>query len=386
MKDIPNFDAGLFRDDGLGVTKLTPRQQKKLKQEIINIFKKNDLKIVIETNVKIVDFLDVLLDLSSDTYKPFMKPGDKPKYVNCLSNHPPTTIKSIPQGINNRLNSISATKEVFDNAAKIYQNELDKNGYEHKLEYKPQTDKHRKRKRYIVTYFNPPFSLDIKSCIGRQFLKLIDKHFPPGNELHKVINRNTVKVSYSCLPNMGSIIARNNAKILKKTANKPPQPPPSCNCQKSKIAACPLPGACNQDNVIYQATIVTDPPNTSNNTNKTTETYVGSTVNFKTRHRGHRDSFLKLDRKKESELSKYIWKMKEENRNTEITWKILGRAPPYNPITDKCLLCIEEKLTILLQPKLASLNSRDEMFNYCRHKWAVMINGQQRKAKVRDKG
>ena len=200
------------------------------------------------------------------------------------------------------------------------------------------------------------------------------------------MSTNTVKVSYSCLPNMGSIIARNNAIILKKTANKPPQPPPSCNCQKSKIAACPLPGACNQDNVIYQATIVSDPPNTSNNTNKTTETYVGSTVNFKTRHRGHRDSFLKLDRKKESELSKYIWKMKEENRNTEITWKILGRAPPYNPITDKCLLCIEEKLTILLQPKLASLNSRDEMFNYCRHKWAVMINGQQRKAKVRDKG
>merc|ERR1712208_54042 len=62
----------------------------------------------------IVDFLDVLLDLSSDIYKPFMKPGDKPKYVNCLSNHPPTTIKSMPQGINNRLNSISATKEVFD--------------------------------------------------------------------------------------------------------------------------------------------------------------------------------------------------------------------------------------------------------------------------------
>ena len=63
--------------------------------------------------------------------------------------------------------------------------------------------------------------MDVKTNVGKTFLALITKHFPAGNRLHKVINRNKVKISYCCLPNMGNIIAKNNAKILKKQS--PPQ-------------------------------------------------------------------------------------------------------------------------------------------------------------------
>ena len=56
--------------------------------------------------------------------------------------------------------------------------------------------------------------MDVATHVGQEFLKLIDKHFPPGHILHSVLNRSTVKVSYRCLPNMGAMVAKHNAKIL----------------------------------------------------------------------------------------------------------------------------------------------------------------------------
>ena len=78
--------------------------------------------------------------------------------------------------------------------------------------------KSRKTRKKPVTWFNPPYSMNIATNVGKEFLMLIDEHFPPGHPLHSVINRSTVKVSYRCLPNMGASISRHNSKILK--ANK----------------------------------------------------------------------------------------------------------------------------------------------------------------------
>ena len=80
-----------------------------------------------------VDFIDITLNMKNDTFKPFHKPNDKPEYVNKLSNHPPEILKNIPIGINKRLVSISASKEVFENATQIYSDELVKCGYDHTL-------------------------------------------------------------------------------------------------------------------------------------------------------------------------------------------------------------------------------------------------------------
>ena len=45
--------------------------------------------------------------------------------------------------------------------------------------------------------------------IGREFLKLIDMHFPPDkkrkDKLEKIINRQTVKIIYSGTPNMAAL-------------------------------------------------------------------------------------------------------------------------------------------------------------------------------------
>ena len=149
------------------------------------------------------------------------------------------------------------THNIHDQASPIYQAELNRCGYTHKLEFQPPPPAQHASKRTRsrnVTWFNPPYSMDVETNVGKQFLSLIDKHFPPGHILHSVMNRNTVKVSYRCLPNMGSVLAKHNSKILRSEANTHVRAPPRCSCQVSVRASCPVPGACSQEGVVYQTT------------------------------------------------------------------------------------------------------------------------------------
>ena len=68
------------------------------------------------------------------------------------------------------------------------------------------------------------------------FLQVVTKHFPRSHKLHKMFNRKTVKVSYSCLNNMSKIIDGHN----KKVTPKPRDQKPKCNCRKK--AECPMQG------------------------------------------------------------------------------------------------------------------------------------------------
>ena len=86
---------GLYRDDGLGISTARPRQAEKAKQDICKTFQENGLKITIEVNKKVVNSLDVTLDLNSGQYKPYMKPNNKLQYVSIESNHPPAVLKNI---------------------------------------------------------------------------------------------------------------------------------------------------------------------------------------------------------------------------------------------------------------------------------------------------
>ena len=115
----------------------------------------NMLCFSVDTNRKQGKFLDVTLNLEKQNFKPYLKPGDSPLYVNSRSNHPPTVIKNIPAGINKRLSTISSNQDIFDLAAPLYQQELDRNGYNYKLQYDPPTKKKRCRRRRIL-WFNPP--------------------------------------------------------------------------------------------------------------------------------------------------------------------------------------------------------------------------------------
>ena len=71
----------------------------------------------------------------------------------------------------------------------------------------------RKRKRNII-WCNPPYSTNVKTNVGRIFFKLLRKHFPPSHPMYSIFNANKIKISYSCFPNIGSIISSPNKKIL----------------------------------------------------------------------------------------------------------------------------------------------------------------------------
>jgi len=119
------------------------------------------------------------------------------------SNHPPSIIKNIPVSVNRRLSEISYDAGVFDEAAKPYQEALGKSGYTFKLQFKPpQTSLPKSNRSRNIIWFNPPYNRNVKSNIGRQFLRLIDQSFPVGHKLRKIFNRNTLKLSYGCMPNV----------------------------------------------------------------------------------------------------------------------------------------------------------------------------------------
>ena len=212
---ISKNDCGLYRDDGLMIQEYKNCQQiDQLRQKIIKIFNEIGFKTDIETNLKIVNFLDMTFNLINGSYKPYKKPNDTLLYINKNSNHPPQIIKKFPKTNNDRLCRNSSNAEIF-HASKIeYETVLRNSGYK-KFDFKynlvHKNNNKRSRQRNII-WFNPPFSQAVSTNIAKQFLDLSDKHFPQNNQLHKIFNRNTVKVSYSCTPNVGAQLSSHTTK------------------------------------------------------------------------------------------------------------------------------------------------------------------------------
>ena len=351
--------VGLYRDDGLGAFKETPRQIEQIKKQICKTFSNNNLKITIEANKKVVDFLDVTLDLNKGTYEPYIKPNNTPLYVHRESNHPPSIIKNIPIAINRRINETSSNREAFEKVAPTYQQALNKSGYEFQLNYQepatPTTPRPNKKNRHRnITWFNPPYSNHVKTNLGRKFLNIVKQCFTPDHPLKKIFNKNTLKLSYSCMPNLEKKISAHNKKLL---TTLPETPDKMCNCRKP--AECPLDGKCLTPNVIYQATVECEGGQ---------ETYIGLTENqFKTRYRNHTSSFKNENKRNATELSKHIWDLKDNNKQYKTTWKIIARANPYSNASKICNLCLTEKFFIICKPQLCTLNKRNELASSCRH-------------------
>ena len=309
-----------------------------------------------------VNFLDVTLDLSNESYKPYRKPNDKPLYVHVDSNHPPNVLKQIPLGINKRLATISSSKEAFDRAAHDYQKALRESGHMHKLEMQHErhaqtqsnAEDRRKQKRKVI-FYNPPFNKALKTKFGRKFLDLVSKHFPRHHKLYPILNRNTLKISYSCTANIKRIIQGHNKKVLKndkKTTEK------ECNCQAAKKKDCPLNGKCNRTNVVYKATTENADPHF----------YIGVTEKFKPRWYHHKQTFKNPDLKNSTALSTFTWD-RNLGEEPKIHWEIIDTAQPYKPGQRECQLCLTEKLHILKNHKKRNcLNRRNEMVQLCRHK------------------
>ena len=361
---IPKENIGLYRDDGLSVINKPPSIAERIKKKLCERFKQLGLQITATSNTTVTDFLDLTFDLLEKKYQPYSKPGNSHLYVHTESNHPPIITKRIPRSIETRLSKISSDKQIFDKVKPTYEKALKEAGHSTTLNYQPNCNsqnsiEQRNRKRNI-TWFNPPYSKHVSTNIGNKFLSLVKKHFPKEHELNKICNKNTLKISYSCMPNMESIIKSCNNKL---TANNTPKQE-LCNCRKKE--SCPLPGKCKTKNIIYEATVKTQEEEKS---------YIGLTATtFKERYQTHLASFKNREKRQSTELSKYIRTQKDNNKPYEIKWKILKHAQPYSPKSKKCNLCLWEKYHIITANKCTTLNKRTELHSACRHRKKFLLS------------
>ena len=86
---------------------------------------------------------------------------------------------------------------------------------------------------------------------------LLKDPFPAGHKLRKIFNRNTVKLSYSCMPNVKQIINGHNKPILKIAETAQPQKDGGKTCTCRKREDCQLNGECLVSDFLYQATVTT---------------------------------------------------------------------------------------------------------------------------------
>ena len=359
-------NVGLYRDDGLVVIRnKSPSETERIKKQLCSTFSKEfNLRITTEANQHVVNFLDITLNLQKNTFQPYRKPGDTPVYINIQSNHPPSILKEVPKSISKRIWSLSDSKDTFNNAIPIYQKALNESGFAHKCSFqeKPHNHQpsknHRKRK---ILWFNPPFSKNVTTDVGKEFFKLLDTNFPKDSPLRKIFNRNTVKLSYSCTENISNIISAHNKKILDAPSTGT-EAERLCNCPKKTKPNCPLEGQCLSRNIVYKATVSAG--------SKPTKEYIGLTsTTFKERLGNHIQSFKTKSKSNSTELSKYIWCLKDKGiTDFIIKWSIVQRAAPYNPATKRCNLCLSEKYFIMFSPKNSTLNRRSELIANCRHK------------------
>ena len=174
-------------------------------------------------------------------------------------------MKNVPKSIEIRLSNNAVNEETFKEAAGPYNAALKENGHNYTLKYTrnhnrhenskadPRTEAHheteskhtgcQKRGKNTrtrkMTWFNPPVSMNVASNIGKNFFSLLNEYFPKTSKLHKIINKNTIKLSYSCMANMKQKIDNHNRKIMSNGRERE-EVTRTCNCRDKTL--CPLKG------------------------------------------------------------------------------------------------------------------------------------------------
>ena len=357
---IPKEWIGLYRDDGLAVVDLPGPDVDRLRKKVIQMFSGYNLKITTEVNIMRTDFLDVMFDLETGTYKPFRKDSNTPLYINHNSNHPHHVKKELPRMISRRVSSLSANKEVFNAEIPLYKSALQTAGFNEDLQYiETQTERKKKRKRNVI-WFNPPWNDEVSTNVAKKFLGMVARHFPKGSALGKHFNKNTIKVSYSTMPNMERIISGHNKKMVGQT---PLLKEKGCNCRRPQ--ECPLDGRCQTSDIIYKSSV---------KSGSSTREYIGLTsTSFKQRYTAHKASFTHRNKAHNTSLSTHIWKLKDDQAPFSTSWSILGMAPSYSRKVRNCQLCLKEKAYISLADPSKTLNRRNEIISKCRHRDKLLL-------------
>ena len=138
---------------------------------------------------------------------------------------------------------------VTKNTSPVYNNALKFSGCNENIQFTSTPLPRRNRNRKIK-WFNPPYSVNVKTNIGRIFLHLIEKHFPQHQKYRRLFNGNNVKMRCSCMPNLLCVIWNQNTSLLKDHASTEIK---ECSCRQK--TECPLDKKCLSGYLVYNILI-----------------------------------------------------------------------------------------------------------------------------------
>ena len=135
-KIVDPIHIGLYHDDSILYvpTSGSPKRSSRLKK-IIRPFKFLGYKIEISSNIKIAIFPDVTLNLSDNSYTPFLKTNQYPSYININFNHISHISKQVPKAVNTRIRKWSSSKKKFHESYTMYNEALKNSGFKEEFTY-----------------------------------------------------------------------------------------------------------------------------------------------------------------------------------------------------------------------------------------------------------
>ena len=121
-------------------------QLERIKKSLQKTFRKFGLEIVADSNLRIVNYLDVTLNLQDGSFRPCDKPDDIVQYINKESNHPPNLVKNLPASTEKRLSNKSSDEKIFQESAIYYEDTLNITGYIDKVVYHAPSESNQENK------------------------------------------------------------------------------------------------------------------------------------------------------------------------------------------------------------------------------------------------
>ena len=169
---IDTKNVGIYRYGSLAVIHQANRpKMDRIRKDIIALFKSEGRSITIDTNLIKTDFLDVSFNLEMNKFFPYRKPSNTPLYIYSDSTHPPSIIKQLPSMTNKRISNLSCNENEFNKAKPLYKSALKSSGFNYSIKFKTPAENARRNRNRKVIWFNPPYSLNVKTNIGKVFLK-----------------------------------------------------------------------------------------------------------------------------------------------------------------------------------------------------------------------
>ena len=86
--------------------------------------------------------------------------------------------------------------DVLKKSIKSYSDALHESNFKETLQFvipapRNNNENQKRKRKWNILWFNPPYSENIKTNIGKMFLQLLLKHFPKHHQMHKIFNKNT---------------------------------------------------------------------------------------------------------------------------------------------------------------------------------------------------